>query len=44
VETKVVQSDGSNASLAEVGLMVPSHDMGFQKSRVAGLGVVCLLF
>jgi hypothetical protein len=32
---KVAQSAGSNASLAEVGLMVPSHDMGIQKSSRA---------
>ena len=32
VETNVAQSAGSKASLAEVGLMTPSHDMGFQKS------------
>ena len=32
VDTKVSQSAGSKASLALVGMMVPSHDMGFQKS------------
>ena len=32
VETNVSQSDGSKASLAEVGLMAPSHEGGFQKS------------
>ena len=32
VETNVSQSDGSKASLAEVGLMAPSHERGFQKS------------
>ena len=32
VETKVSQSAGSKASLADVGLMVPSHERGFQKS------------
>jgi hypothetical protein len=30
VDTKVSQSAGSKASLADVGLMVPSHDGGFQ--------------
>jgi hypothetical protein len=38
VETKVSQSAGSKASLADVGLMVPSHERGFQKSsRVLAL-------
>ena len=32
VDTIVSQSDGSKASLAEVGLMAPSHERGFQKS------------
>ena len=32
VDTKVSQSAGSKASLAEVGLMAPSHERGFQKS------------
>jgi hypothetical protein len=31
VDTKVSQSAGSKASLADVGLMVPSHERGFQK-------------
>ena len=35
VETNVSQSDGSKASLAEVGLMAPSHERGFQKSSRA---------
>jgi hypothetical protein len=35
VETKVSQSAGSKASLADVGLMVPSHERGFQKSSRA---------
>ncbi len=35
VETKVTQSAGSKASLAEVGLMSPSHERGFQKSSRA---------
>jgi hypothetical protein len=35
VETNVAQSAGSKTSLAEVGLMAPSHDMGFQKSSRA---------
>ncbi len=35
VETKVSQSAGSKASLAEVGLMAPSHERGFQKSSRA---------
>ena len=30
VETNVVHSAGSKASLADVGLMVPSHARGFQ--------------
>ena len=30
VETNVSQSAGSKASLAVVGLMAPSHAMGFQ--------------
>ena len=42
VETNVAQSAGSKASLADVGLMVPSHEhgpgpMGFQKSSRASL-------
>jgi hypothetical protein len=41
VETKVDQSAGSKASLALVGLMVPSHDMGFQKSSRALALSVC---
>ena len=35
VDTKVSQSAGSKASLADVGLMVPSHERGFQKSSRA---------
>ena len=35
VDTKVSQSAGSKASLADVGLMVPSHERGFQKSSQA---------
>jgi hypothetical protein len=35
VETKVSQSAGSKASLADVGLMVPSQESGFQKSSRA---------
>jgi hypothetical protein len=35
VETNVSQSAGSKASLGEVGLMAPSHAMGFQKSSRA---------
>jgi len=35
VETNVSHSAGSNASLAEVGLMAPSHERGFQKSSRA---------
>ena len=35
VETNVSQSAGSKASLAEVGLMAPSHERGFQKSSRA---------
>ena len=31
VETNVAQSAGSTASLADVGLMVPSHERGFQQ-------------
>ncbi len=31
----VAQSAGSKASLSEVGLMVPSHERGFQKSSLA---------
>jgi hypothetical protein len=34
VETNVSQSSGSKASLAEVGLMAPSHERGFQKSSL----------
>ena len=30
VDTKVSQSAGSKASLADVGLIVPSHERGFQ--------------
>ena len=41
VETNVSQSAGPKASLGEVGLMAPSHAMGFQKSS---RGVVGLLF
>ena len=41
VETNVSQS-GSKASLAEVGLMAPSHE-GLPE-ELAGLGVVGLLF
>jgi hypothetical protein len=45
VETNVSQSAGSKASLAEVGLMAPNHERGFQKnSQARGLGVVGLLF
>ena len=32
VDTKVSQSAGSKASLADVDLMVPNHERGFQKS------------
>jgi hypothetical protein len=35
VDIKVSQSSGSKASLADVGLMVPSHERGFQKSSRA---------
>ena len=35
VETNVSQSAGSKASLAEEGLMAPSHERGFQKSSRA---------
>jgi hypothetical protein len=35
VDIKVSQSAGSKASLADVGLMVPSHERGFQKSSRA---------
>jgi hypothetical protein len=35
VDTKVSQIAGSKASLADVGLMVPSHERGFQKSSRA---------
>jgi len=35
VETNVSQSDGSKASLAEVGLMAPSRERGLQKSSRA---------
>jgi hypothetical protein len=42
VETNVSQGDGSKASLAEVGLMAPSHEKGFQKSSRA-FGVVGLV-
>jgi hypothetical protein len=35
VETNVSQSAGSKGSLAEVGLMTPSHERGFQKSSRA---------
>ncbi len=35
VKTNVAQSAGSEALLAEVGLMASSHDMGFQKSSRA---------
>jgi hypothetical protein len=35
VQTNVSQSAGSKASLAEVGLMAPSHERGFQKSSRA---------
>ena len=35
METNVSQSDGLKASLAEVGLMAPSHERGFQKSSRA---------
>ena len=31
VDTKVSQSAGSKASLADVDLMVPNHERGFQK-------------
>jgi hypothetical protein len=34
VDIKVSQSAGSKASLADVGLMVPSHERGFQRERV----------
>ena len=43
VDTKVSQSAGSKASLAEVGLMAPSHALGFPE-ELACLGVVGLLF
>jgi hypothetical protein len=36
VDTKVSQSAVSKASLADVGLMVPSHERGFQKSSRSG--------
>jgi hypothetical protein len=40
VDIKVSQSAGSKASLADVGLMVPSHERGFQKiSRALSLSV-----
>jgi hypothetical protein len=35
VETNVSQSAGSKASLELVGLIVPSHERGFQKSSRA---------
>jgi hypothetical protein len=35
VDIKVSQSAGSKVSLADVGLMVPSHERGFQKSSRA---------
>jgi hypothetical protein len=35
VDTKVSQIAGSKVSLAVVGLMVPSHERGFQKSSLA---------
>ena len=35
IRGNVAQNAGSKASLAEVGLMAPSHDMGFQKSSRA---------
>jgi len=40
VDTKVSQIAGSKALLSDVGLMLPSHERGFQKSS---LGLVCLL-
>jgi len=42
VDTKVSQISGSKALLVDVGLMVQSHERGFQKSSRA-LSVVCLL-
>ena len=42
VDTKVSQIDGSKALFVDVGLMVQSHERGFQKSSRA-LSVVCLL-
>ncbi len=45
VETNVSQSAGSKASLAEVGLMAPSHERGFQKSsRALALSACSRLF
>ena len=41
VDTKVSQSAGSKASLADVDLMVPSHERGFQKSSWALALSVC---
>ena len=41
VETKVSQIAGSKASLADVGLMVPSHERGFQKSSQALVLCAC---
>jgi hypothetical protein len=41
VDTKVSQSDGSKALLADVGLMVLSHERGFQKSSRALLLSAC---
>jgi hypothetical protein len=35
VDIKVSQSVGSKASLSDVGLIVPSHERGFQKSSRA---------
>jgi hypothetical protein len=35
VDIKASQSAGSKESLADVGLMVPSHERGFQKSSRA---------
>jgi len=43
VETNVSQSAGSKGSFAVVGLMAPSHALGFPE-ELACLGVVGLLF
>ena len=41
IRGNVAQNAGSKASLAEVGLMAPSHDMGFQKSSRASALSAC---